>query len=58
MWHKRRIFSQDARKFRPARPQFWCRLRLRFSEDQAPVFLNLDLSLNLPESWRTFSAFC
>jgi hypothetical protein len=28
------------------------------SEDQALVFLNLDLSLNLPESWWTFSASC
>jgi hypothetical protein len=51
---------QDTQEGRPARPQ-----QVRHAEVEVKVerksdsfFLSLDLSLNLPESWRTFSASC
>jgi hypothetical protein len=52
--------KQDAQNGRPARPQ-----RAKQAEVEAKVerrsdsfFLSLDLSLNLPEGWRAFSASC
>jgi hypothetical protein len=52
--------QQGAQKGCPARPQ-WARqaeVEVKVEQRSDSFFLSLDLSLNLPKSWRTFSASC
>jgi hypothetical protein len=47
---------QDAQKVRPARPQQAKQAEVKVERRSDSCNLSLGLSLNLSESWRTFSA--